>query len=81
MADAMVLFTMFSVAMGAAIVGINNEPVIAAGRVPDLHRKFNVDLRSPSAIASGRAAELATKMAAGMAIVSIIVLFVQHLFA
>ncbi|MET3828104.1 hypothetical protein ABIC16_003859 [Sphingomonas sp. PvP055] len=81
MTDAMVVFTMFSVAMGAAIVGINNEPAIAAGRIPDLHRKFKIDLRSPSAIASGKAAELATKMAAAMAIVSILVLFVKHLSA
>lgn len=79
MTDAMALFTMFGTAMGATVVGISNEPIIAAGRISELHRKLGIDLRSRSDIANGRAAETATKMAAAMAIAWILVLFVQQL--
>ena len=81
MVDAVVLFTMFCTAMGAAVVGINNEPVVKAGRLSALHRKLNVDLRSRSEIANGRAAEAATRMAAAIAIASILVLWISHILS
>lgn len=80
MTDQMALFTMATAALGAAVVGINNEPTVAAGRLKDLHRKFGVDLRKPSEIANGQAAERANKLAAAVAIATVSVIGYQQLF-
>ncbi|MDQ1159531.1 hypothetical protein QE385_003928 [Sphingomonas sp. SORGH_AS 950] len=75
------VFCRISQRLGATRLGVINEPVIAAGRISALHRKFGIDLRSRLDIANGRVAKTAPKIAAAMAIASTLVLFVQQLWS
>ena len=81
MTDQMALFTMACAAMSAAVVGINNEHVVAMGRLKAIHRKLRVDPRSSSEIANGRAAETANRLAAVIAIASVSVMAFQQIFS
>lgn len=71
MNDLSVLMPMFTVAMGAAILGIRMEPTIAAGR------HAGADLLT---IDKGKAAQLAVQLKAALAIGTIIYLLATYLF-